>query len=202
MRGHPPEASDVHGAISAQRGAVALLAAALGAACEPDPPPEPEPQGPVSLAEFDQWERVADVQDDVFGAQRPADLVCDETLGILPEFLGHDPVLEINTDLCNYATVRQPSLAPLVRGDTVSIRLWHYPLVAPMPSEGYLALALDGEVRWEVVVPIPAEAGLVEGEFIMERDLPAGIELQFHIHNHGNNSYELLGIQAAPAELR
>lgn len=179
-----------------------LLVAWLVGGCEPAPAPTPTPTGPVALVSVDEWDRVAEPEDDVFGAERPADLVCDETLGIGFELLDDELALEINTDLCNYVTLRQPSLVALVPGDTVTLRLWHYPLVAPMPAEAHLALALDGEIVWEEQLSIPAEADFVDGEFIVERALPAGAELQFHVHNHGNNTYDLLGIEADPTGAR
>jgi hypothetical protein len=164
-------------------------------ACDgtPDPPPD-EPDSP-SLVELDAWERVAEVDEDVFGAERPAGAVCDEVLGIGTELLGSELVLEINTDFCDYATVRQPSLRALVPGDIVAIRTWHYPLTAPAPAQAHLALAIDGEIAWEQLVPSPAEEAFVDGELALDRDLPAGTELQFHVHNHGANSYDLLAIE-------
>jgi hypothetical protein len=172
-----------------------LLALAIGPlACNGTPDPPDEPDSP-SLVELEAWERVADVGEDVFGAERPAGLVCDEVLGISVEILGSERVLEIDTDFCDYATVRQPSLQALVPGDTVAIRVWHYPLTAPAPAQAHLALAIDGELAWEQHVPSPAEEGFVEGEVAIDRDVPAGTELQFHVHNHGANSYDLLAIE-------
>jgi hypothetical protein len=177
-------------------GPVALLFAPL--ACEGDPPPA-EPAGP-SLVELDAWERVAEVDEDVFGAERPADLVCDVVLGIGTETFGGDVVLEINTDSCNYATVRQPSTQALVAGDAVAIRVWHYALTTPAPAQAHLALAIDGRVAWEQYVPTPAAEGFVEGQVAIDRDLPAGTALQFHVHNHGANTYDLVSLEVVRAD--
>lgn len=163
-------------------------------ACEDEPPPADPPASP-SLVELEAWERVAAVDEDVFGAERPADLVCDEILGIGTETFGSELVLEINTDFCNYATVRQPSTQALAPGDVVAIRVWHYELTTPAPAQAHLALAIDGEVAWEEHVPSPAEEAFVEGQLTIDRELPAGTELQFHVHNHGANTYDLVSLE-------
>jgi len=177
-----------------------LLALALGPfACDGDPEPAPVPTSP-SLVELEAWERVDAVDEDAFGAERPADLVCDEVLGIGTETFGGEAVLELSTDFCNYATLRQPSLRALAAGDTVAIRVWHYDLTAPAPAQAHLALAIDGEVAWEHFVPTPAVGAFVDGEIAIDRDLPEGTELQFHVHNHGDNSYALLSIEVVTPE--
>lgn len=145
--------------------------------------------------ELSAWERVNDAAEDVFGDERPEDLLCDEILGIGTEMFGPDLVLEINTDFCDYATVRQPTLRPLLAGDTVTLRAWHYELTTPAPAEAHLALAIDGALVWETYVPSPAEGAFVDAELVVERDVPTGAELQFHVHNHGANSYDLLSIE-------
>ncbi|MCA9651080.1 MAG: hypothetical protein H6712_34750 [Myxococcales bacterium] len=183
-------------------GAGTLLAMAAGlGACEDEPDPPPEDPIPVDLIQYDRWTRVAEVERDVFGAERPADAVCDEE-GLLIESFGPDPVFEIQTDLCNYATIEQPTLVELRSGDTVSLRLWYYDLTAPSPAEAHLALAIDGQVEWEQLVPVPAPATLLDEDLVIERELPAGVPLQFHVHNHGFNSYELISIEATPTGAR
>lgn len=177
-----------------RRCTLGLLALALGPlGCEDDPPPPP-PAEP-SLVDLAGWERVDAVGEDVFGAERPADLVCDELLGISTELFGAEPVLEIDTDFCDYATVRQPSKRALAVGDTVAIRMWHYELTTPAPAQAHLALAIDGAVVWEVNVPSPAAGAYVEDEFAIESARPAGTELQLHVHNHGGNTYDLLALE-------
>jgi hypothetical protein len=176
-----------------------LLALILGAAaCEGDPPPPAPSTGP--LVELEAWERVENVSEDVFGEERPDGLVCDPVLGIGTEFFGADEVLELSTDYCNYATVRQPSLRGVAAGETVAVRIWHYELTHPAPAEAHLALAIDGEALWEERIPTPAAAAFVDGEIAIDRALPAGTELQLHVHNHGANSYALVSLEVVPGE--
>lgn len=173
-----------------------LLALASGPfACDGNPPPPPEPPASASLVELSGWSRVEDAGQDVFGAERPTDLVCDEVLGIGTEMFGSEIVLELNTGFCDYVTLRQGSLLALMPGDTVAIRMYHYELTTPAPAQAHLALAIAGELAWEVFVPSPAEGAFVEGEIAIDRELPVGTELQLHVHNHGPNSYDLLSLE-------
>jgi len=178
------------------RGAILTLPTLVAMGCPDEPPPE-EPV-PVPLARAEAWVRVTDPQADVFGAGRPDGIECDETMGYGLEYLGPDPVLEVRTDLCDWFTGAQPSLVGLAPGDTVEIRVFHYELVAPMPAEGYVALAIGGTIAWEATVPIPGPMALHDGEIVIDREVPAGTELQFHVHNHGVNDWELVGITATP----
>lgn len=180
--------------------ALAIGSFACSGACDGpcDGDPDPPPPAPTELVQVDAWDRVADPTEDVFGAERPADEVCDEVLGILVESLGGTPVLEIDTDSCNYATVSQPSLLALQPGDTVAIEVWHYDLTAADPGQAHLALAIDGEVAWEEYVPVPSAAALIEAEIAIDREVPAGAALQFHVHNHGANTYDLAVLELVP----
>lgn len=85
-------------------------------------------------------------------------------------------------------------------GDVVSIHAFHYELSAPSPAEGYMALAIDGEVVWEVTVAIPAAPGPLSGQVTIDRALPAGADLQLHVHNHGANTWELVSVMPTPTK--
>lgn len=170
-----------------------VLLVVLGG-CHDEPAPE-EPV-PVRLAAAEGWVRVTEPAMDVFAGERPPDATCEDA-GYHVEPLTQS--FEVQTDLCDYLTVRQATLEPLAPGDVVSIAAFHYELQAPSPSEGYLGFALDGSVVWEVRVPIPGEAGALNGEVVIDRALPAGSEMQVHIHNHGANAWELRSVMVTPA---
>jgi hypothetical protein len=166
-----------------------LLLLALLSACPSNPPSDEHTDpGPRTLAEFDGWVRVTDATQDVFADQRPADAVCDDA-GIVI-----DPLvltLEVLTELCDYPTFRQPTLEPLEPGDIVTVYGIHGDLTAPEPAQGYLGLAVDGEIEWEYQVPIPSDAAVIEQQFTIDRSIPVGTEMQVHVHNHGPNSWQL-----------
>jgi hypothetical protein len=178
----------------------ALLGALLLSGCPVDPPADGEDDSsepePVRLVEYDGWERVTDPSVDVFADQRPADAVCDDAGWFA------DPIaqtLEVQTELCDYVTLRQDTLAPLEPGDVVTVFAFHDLLTAPEPAQGYLGIAIDGVIEWEHEVPIPGDAASIEQSFTIDRSLPAGTELQYHLHNHGPNTWELLAVLATPA---
>ncbi|MEZ4451445.1 MAG: hypothetical protein R3B09_18390 [Nannocystaceae bacterium] len=172
----------------------ALLVLGLGSACPEDPPPE-DPT-PKRLAAADAWVRVTDPAGDVFAAMRPPEATCDDSGYFVDPFT---QTFEVSTDLCDYLTMRQPTLVALGAGDVVSVRAFHYELSAPEAAEGYMALAVDGEIFWEVTVPIPAAPGPMNAEVMIDRDVPAGADLQLHVHNHGPNTWELVSLMATPA---
>ena len=177
---------------------ITVLWLATGCPTQEPPPDDPEPL-PVALARVDGWVRVADPNVDVFGAARPDGIVCDETMGYGLEYFGPDEVLEVKTDLCDWFTGAQPSLVALAPGDTVDVRVFHYELVAPLPADGYVALAIGGVIAWEATAAIPGPSALLEHEIVIGHDVPAGTELQFHVHNHGANDWELFEITATPS---
>ncbi len=165
----------------------------MGCAACPADDAEPEiPAGPVTVATITGWVRVTDTGVDAFAAFRPAEVPCDET-GVGVEPLGLS--FEIKTGLCDYATVAQPTIEPLQPGDVLGVRVWHDVLDAPAPATGYVGLAIEGEIVWHATAPIPSGVGVINGEVTIDRELPAGTELQYHVHNHGINSWNLLDIE-------
>lgn len=172
-------------------GVVALTL--LGSGCEDEPKPDPEPPISFQLTASEGWTLITEPANDPF-ADRPETIECDADTGALAEWFGPDPVFEIDTDRCPYATAEHPALAALQAGDVVNLRVWHEALLAEEPTEAHLALALDGIVAWETRVPIPSAAAIVEAEVIVDRDLPAATPLQWHVHNHGDNTYDLFDI--------
>jgi len=155
---------------------------------------DPEPR---RLVEYDAWERVTDQSADAFADQRPADAVCDDAGWFA------DPIaqtLEVQTEVCDYVTLRQPTLTAIEPGDVVTVFAFHDLLTAPEPAQGYLALAFGGQIEWEFEVPIPGDAASIEDQFTVDRSIPAGTEVQFHVHNHGPNTWELLAVLVTASE--
>lgn len=173
--------------ITRSRGIALVLATSAGMTGCPSEPVEPKV--PVVVARFTDWKRVTDPATDAFAQMRPANTPCDAS-GVGIEQLGLS--FEIKTGLCDYATVAQPTAAALEEGDVLGIRIWHDLLDAPMASEGFIGLAIDGEMVWHDTVPIPSGYGTVNTDLTIEDDLAQGTELQIHIHNHGVNSWNIL----------
>ena len=178
-------------AVLALAGAVAGL---LAAACDasPDDAADETPSVPVPLVDATMWTLVAPA-DDVFADMRPETIDCDPDRGLFVEHSANESRLEINTGWCNYATVVQPLRTALAEGDTVEVRVYHFELTGG-PAEAYLAIALQEHVPWEQVIPIPSEGQLLKGTFEVTEAIDAHTPIQFHVHNHGVNSWELVSI--------
>ena len=77
--------------------------------------------------------------------------------------------------------------------------MWHSALVAQEPAEGHFALLVDGELLWEKLVTIPADAGAYNDVVPVELQAEAGQTLQLHLHNHGANTWNLLRVERNPS---
>ncbi len=163
----------------------------LLAACDV-PSAEPMLSVPSSLVEPEQWQDSP--SRDAFADLRPADVECDPVRGLYLQRSPWGDRFEINTAWCNYATVEQPLLEPLAAGDTVEVRVWHFDLTGA-PAEAYVGVAVAGEIEWERIIPIPSEGGLIAETFEVSEAVEAGTPIQFHVHNHGNNTWELVSIE-------
>lgn len=165
---------------------------------EPDKK-DAEPEGPRQLVDIGLF---VEVPRDVPPFQPPSDLevVCPAGDGYGAEALAGWPMFQVFTGACNWATVEQPLLDDIFEGELVRPRVWHFELSAPEPAEGYAAIAIDGVIVWEYTVSIPTESALVDYAWTADRDINAGTPLQFHVNNHGSNSWHLAELNAEPAE--
>lgn len=153
---------------------------------------------PVELVLAQRWRALDDPADDPLASHRPDPLVCPSA-GWGEEF----GVLEVRTAECNYLSVEQPLAAPLTVGDTLRLRVWWQNLIALEPATGHLALSIDGELLWELEVEIPGASDAREFEFPSPVSAEAGATVNFHLHNHGQNTWTLAELArvelAAPA---
>jgi hypothetical protein len=188
-----PDRALVVAAESAARAARVMVALALAGCTER---PEPFDPTPVPLADMNAWVRVTDASHDVFADQRPPEAVCDDTGWYFEPMLMS---LEVLTGLCDYVTLSQPTLEPLEPGDVIDILGLHGALWAAEPAEGYMAIAIDGVIVWELTVSIPNDAAVIDEQFTVDRSVPLGSDMQFHVHNHGLNSWDLTEVMITHA---
>jgi len=188
----------------------AILVATLLVGCSSDPEPNASASGSlgsdetspdecpeigepefVALIDHSAWEFVP-AEEDPLVEHRPAIVDC----GIAGWFV-ENAELEIDTNFCNYAALRQPALGPIERCTPLRIELYHFDLLAPEKAEAHAALLIDGQVVWEKFIEIPGKAAVYEQEFISPIAAPAGAEVMLHLHNHGQNTWTVLLIGAA-----
>ena len=172
-----------------------LLIALLGLACAGSE--EPLDDGVVDLIDNTAWVQV-DAVDDIF-ADRPADPACPPDAPSVEPFGAYRETLELNTNTCAYFAGRQPLQADILAGDTLILEYYHFALTAPGPAEAHVALAVNGEILFEDMIPIPAGiSGFLRPGIIATEDISAGVPVDFHLHNHGDNTYGLLRFSAGP----
>ncbi len=112
---------------------------------------------------------------------------CDPT-GLLIEF----GIYEIDTGLCPWATVSQPTAFAVRAGEGLRLVAYHTPLIAEEEGvEAVMEVRLDDEVLWTHTTPIPAddEVFLINHEAVDDHD--RGALVLWHVHNHGLNGYRL-----------
>lgn len=143
-----------------------------------------------SLIDHALWEQ-AEADVDPLAGHRPTQIDC----GIAGWYL-ENGYLEIDTNFCNYLALRQPSRAPIHEGAKLRLGFYHFDLVAPEQALAHVALLVDGQLLWEQEVEIPGPAMVYEHEFVAPHSAPAGAELVFHLHNHGQNTWTLQSISA------
>jgi len=142
----------------------------------------------LSLVDPNAWRR-ADLTYDPFPSHQPETIVCDP-LGTHET----DGAFEVDTSYCNYALLTQELSTDLPAGASMEVLLSHGPLVWTEPTEGHIALALDGQVVWERTVSIPADAWIYQDVVTLKHVATAGSTWTLHCHNHGANSWRLYDV--------
>lgn len=143
----------------------------------------------VPLTESPSWTLVA-AEDDPLADHRPADDSCPDEARILEA-----GALEVDTELCKYLMVEQPAKQAIRPCAKLELTLLHFELVAPEPAQAHAALLVGDEVVWEHSVSIPAEVDTIVAEIDPQIEAPAGTPIRFHLHNHGYNTWALLGVE-------
>jgi hypothetical protein len=146
-----------------------------------------EPSEPKPLVDHNLWVSVG-ASDDPFD-DRPVEVDCSP-LAFGYDFIGEDS-MEVDMGGCDYLTVSQASLADVERSDSLYFRLWHNGLVGP-EGESHVAVTLDGELVWDLRIPIPGESQLITETIESDVAASSGSEVLFHLHNHGSNTYNFL----------
>jgi hypothetical protein len=107
--------------------------------------------------------------------------------------------LEVSTADCNYASLVYRFRADVRAGSTVRGEIAWTTLAATEPAVGTLAFAsLPAGVLWSTSVAIPGNPDIVEVEFELGADAPAGSALYFHVRNHGYNTWQLSPLAVSP----
>ena len=107
--------------------------------------------------------------------------------------------LEVQTGVCNYLHITQPSLAAIEAGDDIELVVFHDRLDAAEPARGHVAVLVGEHVLWEQWVDIPTDAAVMHARIPAPQSWPAGTPIDLHLHNHGYNSWTLSSIEVIPS---
>lgn len=143
----------------------------------------------VDLARPMLWAPVK-AEADPLAAHRPASVTCP-----LGAWLFEPTGLEVNTQSCNYGAFAQPALAEVVPGARIVGSLYHFDLVADPPASAHVALLVGDSLVWEQDIAIPGKANAFVIDVPASFAAPAGTPVNFHLHNHGQNTWTLGALQ-------
>lgn len=143
----------------------------------------------INLITVDAWREQDQAQDEL-ADHRPAQVQCPAN-----SWYDEDGALEVETGYCNYLSLVQPSLAGVSKGDTLHLVLWHADLVFEEPAVAHVAVTVAGQLVWEADIGIPAKANIYDLHIPVEFDAPAGSSIEYHLHNHGYNTWTLLELE-------
>lgn len=132
----------------------------------------------------------AKAEADPLAAHRPAAVTCP-----LGGWLFEPTGLEVNTQSCNYGSFTQPALAEVVPGARIVGSLYHFDLVADPPASAHVALLVGDSLVWEQEVAIPGKANAFTIDVPANFAASAGTPVNFHLHNHGQNTWTLGALQ-------
>jgi hypothetical protein len=182
----PPSSPDAPETDASQADATAAEAGVEDAATEAAVDPDPRPLIHVAL-----WKPVVGDEDPY---------VADAAVSCPPgsfgeEALGGELVFYVRTETCPALTVRQASREAVVEGQTVRLRLFHFPLTAPEPSQARLRVRVGDDEVYQADLPIPSPQAELSAEWTATRDYARGTPIWFHVENHGVNEYALIAIE-------
>jgi len=138
------------------------------------------------LVELDGWSGVAR-DDDPFVVDADAPDCVGDGFRIETE----QKWVEIDTTACNWVTLRGRALHAVDVGQELQLDVSHYDLDAAEPASAELRLTLEGCAAWSKSIPIPGEANVYEEHFSSPCALEENGKVLFHLHNHGQNTYQL-----------
>ena len=141
------------------------------------------------LIENDRWDYHDEVTDP-FVEHRPETVDCNP-LGVTNE----SGVLEVQTDVCKYASLKQGALLNIPSGTLVELLVYHSALFAIEPAQGHVAVMSGDQLLMERWIEIPGEADVYALELQLEEPISMDETVTFHVHNHGANSWKLAHIR-------
>ena len=148
----------------------------------------------TSLIDNNAWTLVTEAADPFLsGDQSPTD-PCPES-EIQAENTPDGVWLDVSTEVCAWVTLQQPLLHPVSPGDQVQITVVHFEVYAG-ETDYTLTVAMGeaAETLWTKTVPLGSGFELIEETVAVPGDHVVGVPIWYHISNHGENTWSLVGI--------
>lgn len=145
----------------------------------------PRERGPLldlSTVEF------VDAADDPF-SDRPGEVTCPPASYTVE--VTQPLSLEVDTGGCNYLTVTGPLLLDLGPKDLLTLYVGHDVLTADEPATAHVAIQIGDWVAMDRREPIPNLNNLLSEELTPSQTFKAGTPVYLHLHNHGENTWNL-----------
>lgn len=156
--------------------------------------PSPDCEEKSDVVDMSSWQLLAPAEDP-FAPPADVPLCSVDDIRMEPFDSSGLVVLDVDTRAgCGWATLAQDTRTELVTGDVVFSRLFYFSQTAFPNNVADVALRLGDEDVWRIAVPIPTSSKLEFPSVTLERDVPAGSRVLFHIGNHGDNSWNLLEV--------
>jgi hypothetical protein len=155
---------------------------------------EPEPAETTSgyelLASADDWSQVEPTADPFVSDvdQMPA---C-----VGPVFFVENDWVEVDTGVCNWVTLQARARFAVEPRQALRLVVSHYDLSAIAPAEARVEVRFGNCKLWQKPVAIPSPAAVYSEELESPCALEQGGLMLFHLHNHGQNNWQLQELSA------
>ena len=172
------------------RAALAWLAwttALSGCSHDPEPASEKANETFQTLVPLEGWTSVARTGDPFVTDPEQAPACVGPGFRLETDF----DQLEFDTGLCNWTTLTGSALFDVAADQELQLEFSHYNLDAAAPTTAELRLAFPDCDVWEKQIAIPGAAAVYEEQFASPCALRAGESVFFHLHNHGQNTYQV-----------
>lgn len=148
-------------------------------------------EAPGSLVEYYSW-RLGTAADDPF-SDGEGDGDCGS--GVMSIETAPRLAVELDTTVCDYVVITQPTLADLGKRHVVEVEVGHGALVAEEPAEGHLAIAIGEHVVFDERIAIPGPANTYSQQVELGEAVPEGTPVVVHLHNHGDNTWAIYDVR-------
>lgn len=129
---------------------------------------------------------------------------CTET-EVGPNLLGQEPVLDVDTGRCGWATVSQRLREDVRPDDKLGLRIFYFSQAVFDAAEAHVVVRIGEDDLLDERVPLPTTSGLLGFEETAALSADTGETVLWHVGNHGDNTWNFIELSvlrsvACPAD--